>query len=352
MKKLLLCASVVTIVVLSACNNTAKVETTAATTEAVKEETKVVETTAKVLKKEEGKSVNKMTEREFSFDSSKTFKYTGDDKYLEAITDDMVEFSKEAFGTKGAVEIPSPLVVKVDDSDKSDIKVYGDFWIYGYDLYGTIFNMKNGGSFPGCYHLKEEDGKVSVVKKEIAEDGSNNWSSLVKICGNDETLAKSINGAKDVDGEDTRIEYAKMYAKANNLRVSGIKDYGWPVILFDDIDDAVFVYNFMNQYIDEIRQEETLKDMPERLERLKEKYFTKELQDKISDLTMDVGADMVINAQDVTDDMIDSLETFNEGNGNVKLIRGEGENAATAIVKLEMEDGKKKITDINYEEKK
>lgn len=353
MKKFLLCAGAVSIIALAACTNTAKVETTAAATEAAKEETKVVETVkveeTKTEKKNEGKSVNLMTEREFSWTSDVKFEYDGTDKYLKAVTDEMVKVSDEHFGGQGAVEIPSPLIVKIDDSDKNDIKVYGDFEIYGYIMNGTIFDMKNGGSFPGCYHLKEENGEVTFVKSEIAEDGSNNYSSLVKICGDDENLAKEIFAAKDKDQDKTRVEYARMYAKKNNYRLSGIKDFGWPVILFDDIDDAVFIYNFFDQYFDELRQEDTLNDMPERIERLKEKYFTKELQDKIAKLTAEKGADMVINAQDATIDMVDSLQAFNEGNGNVKLIRGEGENAATANVKLEMIDGKKKITDISYE---
>lgn len=350
MKEFLLCAGVVSIMALAACTNTAKVETTVATTEAAKEETKVVETTKAETKTEKNESVNHYTEREFSWTDDMKFEYNGTDKYLKAITDEMVKVGNEHFGKQGAVEIPSPLIVKTDDSDKNDIKVYGDFTIDGYIMNGTIFDMKNGGSFPGCYHLKDENGNVTFVKSEIAEDGSDNYSSLVKICGGDENLTKEIFAAKDKDKDETRVKFAKMYAKEHNLRLSGIKDYGWPVILFDDIDDAVFVYNFFDQYYKEINQEDTLNDMVERIERLKEKYFTKELQEKISQLTMDAGADMVINAQDVTPEMRDSLQTTNDGKDNVKLTVDLGDKKATAHVKLAMIDGKKKITDISYEQ--
>lgn len=351
MKKFLLCAGVVSLMTLAACTNTAKVETDAATTEVAKEETKIVET-AKVetTKTEKNESVNHYTEREFSWTDDMKFEYDGTDKYLKAITDEMVKVGNEYFGKQGAVEIPSPLIVKTDDSDKNDIKVYGDFTIYGYTMNGTIFDMKNGGSFPGCYHLKDEDGNVTFVKSEIAEDGSDNYSSLVKICGGDESLAKEIFAAKDKDKDETRVKFAKMYAKEHNLRLSGIKDYGWPVILFDDIDNAVFVYNFFNQYYKEINQEDTLNDMVDRLTRLKEKYFTKELLKKIEDLTAEQGADMVINAQDVTPEMRDSLQTTNDGKDNVKLSVDLGDKKTTADVKLAIIDGKKKITDISYEQ--
>ena len=337
---------------LGACGNVEKVEVTETTIveTTVAETTVAVENTKAQEQKEENKSVNHYTEREFSWAGDVKFEYDGSDKYLKVVTAEMVKVGDEMFSDQGAVEIPSPLVVKVDDSDKNDIKVYGDFIIYGYVMNGTIFDMKNGGSFPGCYHLKEENGEVSFVNSEIAEDGSNNYDSLVKICGNDENLAKEIFAAKDKDQDKTRVEYAKMYAKKNNYRLSGIKDYGWPVILFDDIDNAVFVYNFFDQYYKEINQEDVLNDMVDRLTRLKEKYLTKELNDKISELAIDAGADMVINAQDVTPEMRDSLQTENTGNDSVKLSVDFGSgNKGTADVKLAMIDGKKMITDISYE---
>ena len=348
MKKSFLFLVVVTMM-LGACGKVEKIEVTETT---VVESTAVVETTDAQVKKEEIKSVNHYTEREFSWNADVKFEYVGSDKYLKAVTDEMVKVGDEYFGNQGAVEIPSPLVVKVDDSDKNDIKLFGDFEIYGYIMNGTIFDMKNGGSFPGCYHLKEENGEVSFVKSEIAEDGANNYSSLVEICVGDENLAKEIFDAKDKDQEKTRVEYAKMYAKKNNYRLSGIKDYGWPVILFDDIDNAVFVYNFFDQYYKEINQDDDLNDMADRITRLKEKYLTKELNDKISELSMDAGADMVINAQDVTPEMRDSLQTENTGNDSVKLsVDLGGGNKGIADIKLAMIDGKKMITDISYDKK-
>lgn len=320
----------------------------------VAESTSKVETVAETTKSQNSgneikESVNHMTEREFKFDSGVKFVYTEDDDYMKAITDDMVLLSEEMFGNQGAVEIPTPHVVKIDDSDKNDIKVYGDFWIYGYDMYGTIFNTKNGGSNPGCYHLKDESGKITVISKEIAEDGSNNWSSLVKICGGDEELAKQvISHLPSDEDEKLREKYAKMYAKANGLRLSGIKDYGWPVILFGDISDAEFLYNFYSAYFYEIRQEDVLNDMTKRIENLKNKYMTKELIKKMDDKSSEAGADMIINAQDVTEEMLDTLQVNDYGNGNLTMTYAPGKESETKInVKVENRDGKKIIVDMN-----
>lgn len=319
------------------------------TAEAVNE-TKVEETT-KNDKAENGvkELVNHMTEREFRFDPNVKFAYTGDDDYIKAITDDMVLLSEEMFGDQGAVEIPTPRIVKIDNSDKKDIKVYGDFWIYGYQMFGTIFNTKNGGSNPGCYHLKDEDGKITVLNKEFAEDGSDNWSSLVKICGGDEDLAKQVlNRPNAIEEENLRAEYAKMYAKANNLKLSGIKDYGWPVILFGDISDAEFLYNFYSAYFYEIRQDDVLNDMTERIENLKKRYMTPELIKKMDEKTSEAGADMIINAQDVTEEMLDTLQVDDYGNGKLQMTYALGKESETRKnVKVETKNGYKVIVDMD-----
>ena len=64
---------------------------------------------------------------------------------------------------------------------------------------------------------------------------------------------------------------------------------------------------------------------------------------------MDVGADMVINAQDVTDQMVDTLEVFDFGGGELKVAYDAGSEEKTIInIKISMENGKKVITDLSY----
>ena len=281
--------------------------------------------------------VNHMTEREFSFDAKIPFVYNGPNDYISQITAIMVDYSKNLFGDQGTVEIPVPCIVEIDDTDKNDIKVYGDFKIYGYEMFGTIFYTKNGSSNPGCFHLKDEDGEIKFVSYEFAEDGTDNYSSLLKICNDDEELVKEIFGIDEEVETDKRIYYAKMYAEENNLRLSGIKDFGWPIILFDDIDNTEFIYNFYNSYFDEIKQEDYLNDLPERIDNLKSKYFSEELIDKIEKLTDDVGADMVINAQDVTEQMIDTLETYDVGDGYTYVEFEVGENLKN-VFRIEIVD--------------
>ena len=344
MKKILLVLSVL-LLVGSICSCIKSTSTVDNTKENNQEETKITSNDVKSTKE----TVNKMSEREFGFNPNVKFVYTEDDDYMKAITDDMVLMSEDLFGDQDAVEIPTPRIVKIDDANKNDIKVYGDFWIYGYQMYGTIFNTKNGSSNPGCYHLKDEDGKITVISKEFAEDGSNNWTSLVEICGGDEELAKKVSNHPAAEEEEKlRLDYAMMYAKANNLKLSGIKDYGWPVILSSDISDAEFLYNFYSAYFYEIRQDDVLNDMVDRLENLKKKYMTSDLIKKMDEKTADIGADAIINAQDVTESMLDTLEAIDDG-GKLTVKFDTGSDKPTEInIKLTKKNGKKVITEMNY----
>ena len=231
-----------------------------------------------------------------------------DDKVLNAITSYMLDESKSLFGDGKFIEIPTPYIVSIDDSDENDIKVYGNFYIYGYELKNTIFYNVNGASQPGCFHIKNDDSIATVIKKEIAEDGSNNWSSLVRICNGDESLAKKILNPGDELKEDIRIEAVKKYATDNNINITAIKDYGWPIIIFDTASGEEFVYDFYYSYFEEVQQIDYLNDMVERLSNLKKKYMTEDIIDRLDTATENNGADMVMNAQDATDEMVKTLK--------------------------------------------
>ena len=337
------------LLVLSSCAVSEK-EKIIDSTEGAKED--VVETTAKVIPILE--TVNKMSEEQINYDSKNTFTYTGDNEYLKVICDEMVNRAKDFYASEeeNIVNVPAPLVVKTDDSDKNDIKVWGDFWSYGYAPDGSIFVMKNGGSYPGCYHLKEEDGNVSFVRFDVAEDGARNWDSLVEICEGDENLAKEIYAIPDKDNDKTRAEFIKMYARDNGLNISGYKDFGWPVVLFPEIHDAEFAYNFYKFYMDEVREEDYLNNLQERLTNLKEKYMTTSLIKELDDRTKDLGADAVISAQDVIDLMFESLYADDYGKGEV-VVHFEKSSAdddvVSARLKIKNDGGKKVIESITIE---
>ena len=343
MKKLLL--TTIILLTFTACANKEVVQSTAATTAAPETTAEQITETKKSpeINNEIINSANKITEIN-TFDPSIPFTYNGYEDYMKEITDDMLATTKDNYDTNGVVMIPTPYIVEVDESDMSDIKVFGDFWIFGYDMSTSIFHMKNGGSYPGCYHLKNEDGAITVTSREIAEDGSRFMPSLIKICNNDEALAKEVsNVASGSDHDDIRIIYAMMYANANNLKFAGIKDYGWPVLLLDNASDAEYLYSFYSSYFDEVKDENLLNDFEDRINNLREKYIDSNLLQKLEN----TDSDPVIKAQDVTDEMIDTLQVDDLGSGDLIVSFNGGNSTPTTIkIKLDYVDGKRLITNI------
>ena len=130
------------------------------------------------------------------------------------------------------VSIPCPVIIAEDDSDNSDIKVYGNFWIFNYDLKDDILENTSGGSYPGCIHVKTADGGgYEVVSMDIVEDGSDFDSSAKKIFGDYYDKFVKENG-DDKLREEIRAQIIANYVAANNLNITAYQDYGWdPVTL-------------------------------------------------------------------------------------------------------------------------
>ena len=144
----------------------------------------------------------------------------------EYLTDELAKGYPES-----QVSIPCPIIVKEDESDKSDIRVYGNFWIFNYDLNGDILENTSGGSYPGCIHIKSTDEGYEVTSMDVVEDGSSFTESAKKIFG--DCYDKFMKEGEDEKlREETRAQIIANYAAANDLSITAYKDYGWdPVTL-------------------------------------------------------------------------------------------------------------------------
>lgn len=144
-------------------------------------------------------------------------------KYL---TDELSKNYPEA-----QVSIPCPVIIKEDDTDKSDIKVYGNFWIFNYDLKDDILENTSGGSYPGCIHIKSTDSGYEVTSMDVIPDGEDFTESAKKIFG-DYYDAFMKDGEDEKLREKTRAQIIANYVAANNLKIKAYQDYGWdPVTL-------------------------------------------------------------------------------------------------------------------------
>lgn len=158
------------------------------------------------------------------------YEYPGPELFYTVLYGYMIsEFSKNY--SDYDVCIPCPVIVSEDESDKDDIKVYGNFWIYNYNLNGDVLECTSGGSYPGCIHLKSTDEGYEVTSMDIVEDGSDFDESARKIFGDlYDTFMK--DGEDENLREELRAQIIANYVAANGLDITSYKDYGWdPVAL-------------------------------------------------------------------------------------------------------------------------
>ena len=130
---------------------------------------------------------------------------------------------------EGQYSISSPFVISTDNGDLQDVKVWGDFWVFNYNVSGDTLKTVSGGNHPGLMHLKKTDKGMEVTNFEVVEDGAGNLESAKKIFGNQYEAFHEINSNQE-KRESIRLQFIADYAKKNNLPVKMVQDYGWPAV--------------------------------------------------------------------------------------------------------------------------
>lgn len=157
-------------------------------------------------------------------DALPDYEYPGPEAFYSELYD-YVEDLNEGY-PEADVSIPCIRIVDMDESDNSDIKVYGDFSIYNYNLAGDTLLCASGGSYPGVIHVKLTEDEYEVTKFDAVEDGSNFTSSAKKLFGDKYDAFMEV--LSDDDGrEEIRAQIISNYVFANNLDVKHYQDFGW-----------------------------------------------------------------------------------------------------------------------------
>ncbi len=158
--------------------------------------------------------------------------YSGETPLLSPICAFLTD-SLGAFYLQGDVCIPCPIVVKTDESDPADIRVWGDFWVFNYDLVGDTLKMASGGSHPGLFHLTDVDGKYVVSAFDRVGDGSSFEPTAKAIFG--DSYDDLLEACSDTErGNAIRTSIISDYVKANQLSISCYQDFGWDAVPLDE----------------------------------------------------------------------------------------------------------------------
>ena len=123
--------------------------------------------------------------------------------------------------------VPIHSIVRVDERDAEDIKVWGDFWVFNYDQVGDTLKCVSGGSHPGLMHIRQTEKGFEVTAFDQVEDGSRYLLTAKNIFGDKFDAFKTIN-SDEKNRERLRAEGLATYAKKNGLTVTLYQDYGWP----------------------------------------------------------------------------------------------------------------------------
>jgi hypothetical protein len=125
--------------------------------------------------------------------------------------------------------IPCGDIIATDDSDSSDIRVWGDFWVFNCDIAGDTLKTVSGGSHPGLMHVSKDGNIYKVTDFEQVEDGAGNMESAQRIFGEHFDVFWKVNS--DAEGrEATRRNAIADYVSENNLQVTCYQDYGWDAV--------------------------------------------------------------------------------------------------------------------------
>lgn len=167
------------------------------------------------------------------------YEYPGPELFYSVLYEYMTDELAKGY-PESQVSIPCPVIVEEDESDKSDIRVYGNFWIFNYDLNGETLENTSGGSYPGCIHIKSTDEGYEVTSMEVVEDGSAFTESAKKIFGKYYDVFMK-DGEDEKKREEIRAQIIANYVAANNLNITAYKDFGWdPVTLPEENIDSFY----------------------------------------------------------------------------------------------------------------
>ncbi len=131
----------------------------------------------------------------------------------------------------GEVCVPVLMVVATEEKDADNTLVWGDFWVFNYNLVGDTLKTVSGGDHSGCITLTRanNDSLLQVMAFEQTEDGAGNEASAKRIFGKHYDVYQNMHSNEDVR-EAVRKEQLKEYVRQHNLNVHYYQDYGWPAV--------------------------------------------------------------------------------------------------------------------------
>jgi hypothetical protein len=121
------------------------------------------------------------------------------------------------------------MMVAEDETDSTQMLVYGDFWIFWYNQSGDTLLTVSGGNHSGCMTVSCQPDSFVITAFEQTVDGAGNEASAKRIFGTHYDIYQNMHSNADVR-EAVRQEQLSEYIRRHNMDVRYYRDYGWPAV--------------------------------------------------------------------------------------------------------------------------
>lgn len=134
--------------------------------------------------------------------------------------------------SQGEVCVPLLMIVSTEEKEDGNTLVWGDFWVFNYNLVGDTLKTVSGGNHSGCMNLTRanNDSPLQVTAFEQTEDGAGNEASAKRIFGKHYDVYQNMHSNENVR-EAVRKEQLKYWCTFNS-KARYYQDFGWPAVEF------------------------------------------------------------------------------------------------------------------------
>lgn len=157
--------------------------------------------------------------------------YIANNRKEQALRDAISDYLVKEIGTQysqGEICIPVLMIVAAEEVDSATAHVWGNHWIYWYNLSDDTLKTVSGGNHSGCMTIQRQGDALTVTAFEQTTDGAGFEASAKRIFGKHYEVFKNMQNA-DIR-EAVRKEQLQEYVKRNRLNIHYFQDYGWEAV--------------------------------------------------------------------------------------------------------------------------
>ena len=130
---------------------------------------------------------------------------------------------------QGELCIPTLMLVAQKDCETEIAWVWGDFWIYWYNISGDTLKTVSGGDHAGKMLICAGEPEWRVCSFEQTVDGAGNDASARRIFGEHYDIYQNMHSNETVR-EAVRQSQLRDYIRRYGLKIRYYQDYGWPAV--------------------------------------------------------------------------------------------------------------------------